>query len=167
MKKLHPGDYIIFFAGLVPYKKDTYVNRSLGSIRKKQSALEIKICIVGYFRVDWVKEYPEISHMTVKERKQIKSTHLKRDPPDKYLIIVKGDKKNSSRGFLKKAFCISEPGENKAGARYYVTSPKFNKMTGLTKKQISRGWRWIEGDEKVKKLIDVLNHTSLWRMFNI
>ena len=156
VNKLRPGDYIIFFAGLVPYKKDTYVNRTLGSIRKKQGAFEIKSCIVGYFRVTWAKEY---SKMTEQERKQIKNnTHLKRDPQDD-LIIVKGDGEDS--GLLEKAFCISEPDKDKAGRRCYVISPEFNKMTGLPKKQISRGCRWIEGDEKVKKLIDVLNRTSL------
>jgi hypothetical protein len=159
VKKLRPGDYIIFLAGLVPYKKDTYANKTLNAIDRKQRAIgELKICIVGYFRVTWAQEY---SKMTEQEKRQIKNnTHLKRDPPDKKLIIVKGDGKNNSK-LLKKAFCISEPGKMKDGRRYYVTSPKFNKMTGLTKKQISRGCRWIEGNEKVKKLINVLNRTSL------
>ncbi|MCX5635249.1 MAG: hypothetical protein NTW55_05360 [Planctomycetota bacterium] len=35
MRKLKPGDYIILSAGLVPYKKDTYVPKSLNSIDSK------------------------------------------------------------------------------------------------------------------------------------
>ncbi|MCX5635250.1 MAG: hypothetical protein NTW55_05365 [Planctomycetota bacterium] len=98
--------------------------------------------------------------MTEKERKQIiNNAHLKRDPQDKDLIIVKGDGKDSKR--LKKAYWISKigiskPGKNKAVRRIYITSGKFTDLTGL-EGQISRGWRWIEGDEKVKKLIKVLN----------
>jgi hypothetical protein len=155
VKTLQPGDYIIFFAGLVPYKKDTYVNRSLCSIRKKQSAFEIKICVVAYFRVAWVKMYSDI---TEQERKQIKNTHLKRNPQDEDLIIVKGDEKDSR--FFKKAFCVSKPGKNKAGSRYYVTSDKFKDMTGITG-QIQRGYRKILDEEKVKNLIEVLNRASL------
>ena len=112
VKTLQPGDYIIFFAGLVPYKKDTYVDMSLGSIREKQSAIEIKICVVAYFRVAWVKMY---SDMTEQERKQIKNTHLKRCPQDKDLIIVKGDEKDSR--ILRKAFCVSKLREKQSRIR--------------------------------------------------
>jgi len=161
VKTLQHGDYIIFLAGLVPYKKDTYINRSLNYIREKQRELETKICIVGYFRVAWVKMYSDI---TEQERKQIKNTHLKRDPQDEDLIIVKGDEKDSR--FLKKAFCVSKPGKNKADSRYYVTSDKFKDITGLAG-QIQRGYRKILDEEKVKNLIKVLNNTSLWRVFDV
>jgi hypothetical protein len=160
VRKLDPGDYIIFSAGLVPYPKDKYPDRSLNAIYRQQHAIdELKICIVGYFKVDCVKEYPEISSMKEKERKQIENTHLERNPLDKDLIIVKGDEKNKNSGLIKNAFCISKHRKNKVGRRGYVTSPKFNKLTGL-EGQISRGWRWIEGDEKVKNLIKKLGPGS-------
>lgn len=157
VKKLERGDYIIFSEGFIPYSEEIYKDKTFKSIRKEQSKKDKQICIIGYFKVKHKfirKKYEDIPDV---EKNRFKNNaHMKRhSSDDNDLILVKGNPDDSR--FLKKAFCISEVGENAGGAKYYISSDDFQELTGI-KGRVQMGCRWIREEKKIKKLLKLLQN---------
>ena len=113
--KLDKNDLLIFYAGLIPYQNDEYLNA---------------LYIIGYFLVKNIIDFNDLS-----EEEKLKfcnlysnNSHVKcNDLND--LVIVEGDKNKSQ--LLDKAILISKPHLNRIGRPYHAVSPEMEKLLGI------------------------------------
>ena len=114
--KLEKGDLLVFYAGLTPYKNQLH----------KEG-----LYIIGYFKVDKVVDFSELSTDEKMYNCEIHSnnSHIKSDSLDK-LVIVKGND-NSSK-LLEKAVLISNKKLNKIGRGYHAVSSEMEELLGIS-----------------------------------
>jgi len=91
--KLEKGYFLVFYAGLTPYKHDKY---------------EEALYIIGYFTVDNVIDFNQLSKKDLGEIYKLyaNNAHLKRISDIQDLVMIAGDKKRSK--LFEKAILISE-----------------------------------------------------------
>ena len=114
--KLEESDLLVFYAGLTPYKNQLH----------KEG-----LYIIGYFKVDRVVDFSELSTDEKMYNCEIHSnnSHIKSDSLDK-LVIVKGND-NSSK-LLEKAVLISNKKLNKIGRGYHAVSSEMEELLGIS-----------------------------------
>lgn len=115
--KLDKGDLLVFYAGLMPYKNSVY---------------ETALYIIGYFLVDEVINFNELSKKEIETafKKYSNNAHIKRKDDIDNLVIVVGNPNHSK--LLDKAILISEKKLDKRGRPYQVVSKKMEKMLGIS-----------------------------------
>ena len=145
MRKLTPGDLLVFYAGLrsitknVPYTKDKYPEA---------------LYIIGYFTIMDIidfknKQSEKISIETI--RKQYPhNSHPKRSRVEDMVLVV-GDPERSK--LLEKAILISQKKLNKIGRTYHAVAPEIVELLGIEGSiQRSIPPRFIVGEDKLKNL---------------
>jgi len=115
--KLDKGDLLVFYAGLMPYKNSAY---------------ETALYIIGYFLVDEVINFNELSKKEIETafKKYSNNAHIKRKDDVVNLVVVVGNPKHSK--LLDKAILISEAKLDKRGRPYQAVSNKMQRMLGIS-----------------------------------
>lgn len=144
LRKLNPGDLLVFYAGLKSYNYE-----------ENPEALYI----IGYFTIIEIIDFKNNQNDTysIKTiRKQYSNnSHPKRsDTSD--MVLVRGDPDKSK--LLEKAIQISQKKLNKIGRKYHAVSPEMVELLGIEGSiQRSIPPRFILDENKLKNLSIVLD----------
>ncbi len=148
LKKLKPGDILVFYAGFTPYLKSEHPET---------------LYIIGYFTVMEIIDFQEImdSHPTSTSkisrirRKYPDNSHPKRELDLHELVMVVGDPEQSK--LLEKAILLGQKKLNKIGRYYHAVSPQMEELLGI-KGSIQRSIppRFILEEDKLRNLKDLL-----------
>jgi len=152
LRKLSPGDFIIFVASLAPFKKEIYKNSNRRIIRKYQKG-RMKKCIIGYFEIVKIlslKKKTYNKHKVIGNEKNIskymhqikQNAHYKRKK-DKFTIVI--GKKNRKSALLSKAVPLTHTGAP------FKPNNFAKKVYG--NKSFPRGFKWIRDESRIKLLL--------------
>jgi len=139
--KLEKGDFLVFYAGLTPYKTNAH---------------EEGLYIIGYFQVDTIVDF---NCMNTSQKRALcelykNNAHIKFNGLED-LVIIKGHKETSK--LLDKSILISKKKLNIIRRKYYVVSPELEELLGISGSiQRSIPPRFVRGIH-MKNLIQMLD----------
>ncbi len=146
LMKLNPGDLLVFYAGLTPYKDAKYPEA---------------LYIIGYFTVKkiWGKIHDQGGTVPIRiiRREYPNNSHPKR-VDIRGMVLVVGDPGKSK--LLEKGILISQKKINKISRRYHAVSPEIEELLGI-KGSIQRSIppRFIEENHNIGNLKKLLGLT--------
>jgi hypothetical protein len=142
--RLNPGDLLVFYAGLKPFRNQNYVPG---------------LYIIGYFTVDKVIDFQDLPNELNTKYCQMyaNNAHVKRSLGINDTTLVIGDKSHSK--LIDKGILISGVKYAKNGRPYYVVSREMEIMLGISGSiQRSRPPRFIRGQNNVDNLLRILKY---------
>jgi len=147
------GDYVFFFESFVRAKPEELEGRTFKEIKASQAGKDKVYCIIGYFQLDSIHGYRDIiGDPAVRERVRM-NAHMKRDPLDQTILIAMGSENSK---MMERARSLSTIGYKKNGAKNYVYSEEFSKISGLTR-QVYRAVKTIEESSRIENVLDWLS----------
>jgi hypothetical protein len=140
LRKLIKNDYLVFYAGLHPYK---WLGKD-------------KLYIIGYLVVSKIIEFRGLSPKEIKDLRQqyTHNSHLKRSNLEE-VVLVTGNTEKSK--LLNRAMVLSEYKIDKRGRRYHAVSPLNEELLGISGSiQRSIPPRFIKEKKYLRNLIEIL-----------
>jgi hypothetical protein len=124
------------------------------------SKFDRALYIVGYFTVDKVIDFNELSNNEIERCLSIyhNNAHIKRESDLSNLVIVVGVSKKSL--LLNRAIRISQLKKDRRGSRYHVVSKEMEQLLGIAGSiQRAATPRIITDEMKVRNLKNILNYS--------